>query len=119
MLNIKVDDGHALVMVKANGLQNIAYELLTAVRGVIEGVAEKDKNAGECLLKFCQELLPQLADPEMDSDDVSKVMDKAIEKAQKEAKAEREAAVKELKDVIGGDEDIMQILKAILEDDKK
>lgn len=117
MLNIKVDNGHALVVVKAHDLQSIAYELLIAVRGVIEGVAEKDKNAGECLLKFCQELLPQLSDPDLDlyGDGVNDIMDKAIKKAQ----AECEKSMKELKDLIDGDDDIMKILRAFLEDGKK
>ena len=114
MLKIMSDDGKATIKVEGS-IEEVALDLAIAVRGLTEFLAEQDEICADLLLEFCKHVLPKLADPEVDLDDIDDILDEA---AKEHRKAAQEEAKKSLKQIDGLIKTIRDTLDD-LEDDAK
>ena len=115
MLRIMSDDGKVKVYVEGS-ITETAFDLTIAVRGLIESLAEQDEICADRLLEFCKHVLPKLADPEVDLDDIDDIMDKAVEEHRKAAEEEAKKYLKQVKEMLKGDDELIKTIRELLDD---
>lgn len=115
MLKIMSDDGKATVRVEGS-IAEITFDLTIAVRGLIESFADQDEICADMLLEFCKHVLPKLADPEVDLDDIDDLLYKAVEEHRKAAEEEAKKSLKQIKEMLKGDDELIKTIRELLDD---
>lgn len=121
MLKIMSDDGKATI--KVNGsIAKLSFDLVIAVRGLIDSIAEENEMCADMLLGFCQHVLPKLVDPEVDLNNVNDILDKAVEEQQKAAEEEAKQSLGKIKELLKDADGLIKTIRDLLdelEDDGK
>lgn len=115
MLKIMSDDEKAKVSAEGS-IGEITFDLTIAVRGLIESLADQNEMCADMLLEFCKHVLPKLADPEVDLNDIDDIMDKAVEEHRKAAGEEAKKSLKQIKEMLKDDDELIKTIRDILDD---
>ena len=115
MLRIMSDDGKVKVNVEGS-IVDISFDLTIAVRGLIKSLAEQNEMDADLLLEFCKHVLPKLADPEVNLDDIDDILDKAVEERRKAAEEEAKKSLKQIKEMLKDDDEPIKTIRDILDD---
>lgn len=115
MLKIMSDDGKATVRVEGS-IATITFDLVIAVRGLISSLAEQNEMCADMLLGFCQHALSKLADPEVDLNNVDDILDEAVEEHRKAAEEEAKKSLKQIKEMLKGDDGLIKTIRELLDD---
>lgn len=114
-LRIMSDDGKAKVNVEGS-IAEITLDLTIAVRGLIESIADRDEMCADMLLEFCKHVLPKLADPEVDLDDIDDILDEAVKEHKKAAQEEAKKSLKQIKEMLKDDDGLIKTIRELLDD---
>lgn len=119
MLKIMSDDGKATVRVEGS-IAEITFDLTIAVRGLIESLAKQDEICADLLLEFCKHVLPKLADPKVDLNNVDDILDEAVKEHRKAAEEEAKKSLKQIKEqikeMLKDDDELIKTIRDILDD---
>lgn len=118
MLKINSENGSAMIKINSKSLAEISYDLIVAVRAIVEAIDEKDEDSGKCMRLFIKDILPELGDPDTDLSKAEEILDKAIAKNDERLQEERKEQAKKIRDLVKGDEILTELLKSILEDEE-